>query len=198
MNKILNSSLHLLVKNEIAHLPKLLKYVNPWVDEIVIVDTGSTDGTLEVARQYTDKVFQTRLDHSFSVARNFGLSKVKTEWVFHLDADEWPTEALLHWLSSFVESRRSTLYEGVRVHRHNTVGGNNIGEMTHEWHTRLFRRNFRFEGVLHERININKALNLLTEDAPYKCVLEHFKSVERQERQNIFYEKWKESREVNR
>jgi len=191
MERIRNTSLHLLVKNEALLLPRLLEYLKNYVDEIVIADTGSTDGTLDIARQFTDKVYQIPLAHSFSVARNIALSKATKEWILHIDADEWPTKDLLAWLASFVDSRSSTIYEGVNVHRHNTVGGNDIGEMTHEWHTRLFRYNFRFEGDLHERIDINRSIHLLVASAPYECVLEHFKSVERQEQQNQFYKEWK-------
>lgn len=187
MPKIHGSSLHLLVKDEIALLPRLLEYVSPWMDEIIVVDTGSTDGTLEVARQYTDRVFQVHLDHNFSVARNFGLSKAKREWIFHLDADEWPTETLLNWLVRFVGDRKSTQYEGVAIRRHNTVGGENIGDMTYEYHIRFFRRMYRFEGRVHERIN---AADRHVIRAPRMAIIEHFKSAARQERQNKFYEAW--------
>jgi len=57
-----DSSLHLLVKDEAMLLPKLLEYVSPWVEEIIIVDTGSTDGTLEIARGFTDSVFEMPLE----------------------------------------------------------------------------------------------------------------------------------------
>ena len=190
MTKIRGSSLHLLVKNEIALLPRLLEYVSPWVDEIIVVDTGSTDGTLEVARRFADRVFQIHLDHNFSVARNFGLSKVKTEWVFHLDADEWPTEILLEWLARFVNDRKSTQYEGVDVRRHNTVGGEPIGDRTFEYHTRFFRRMHRFEGCVHEKINVS---DNWVERAPRMAMIEHFKSAARQERQNEFYEEWRDA-----
>jgi len=185
---IRGASLHLLVKNESALLPGLLEYVSPRVDEIIVVDTGSTDATLEIVRQYTDSVFQTLLDYDFSTARNLGLSKVSKEWVLHLDADERPTEILLNWLAHFVDDRKSTLYEGVAVHRYNTVGGQEIGKMTHEWHTRFFRKTYRFEGNVHERINtpVRRVIR-----APYVAMIEHFKSAERQERQNILYEEWK-------
>lgn len=187
MKKIHGSSLHLLVKNEIALLPRLLEHVSPWMDEIIIIDTGSTDGTLEAARKYTDRVFQIFLDHDFSTARNFGLSKVKTEWVFHLDADEWPTEILLEWLAHFVDDRKSTQYEGVSILRHNLVGGERIGDRTLEQHIRFFRRTYRFEGHIHERINVSDDWVMR---APFLARIEHFKSAARQEHQNIFYEEW--------
>lgn len=187
MTKIPSSSLHLLVKNEIALLPRLLEYVSPWVHEIIVVDTGSTDGTLEVARQYTDRVFQVFLDHNFSFARNFGLSKAKMEWIFHLDADEWPTKDLLTWLVAFASGRSSAQYEGVAIHRHNTVGGEDIGDRTHEYHVRFFRRRYRFQGRIHERLNV---ADFFVKRAPFVAMIEHFKSAARQERQNIFYEEW--------
>ena len=190
MKKIRSSSLHLLVKNEVALLPRLLEHIDPWVVEIVVVDTGSTDDTLEVARRFTDRVFQVHLGHDFSVARNFGLSKVKTEWVFHLDADEWPTEILLDWLARFVNDRKSTQYEGVSIRRHNTVGGKGIGDMTYEQHTRFFRKTYRFEGRIHERINVS---DNWVERAPRMALIEHFKSAARQERQNEFYEEWRDA-----
>jgi len=179
----------MLVKNEIALLPKLLEYVSPWVCEIVIVDTGSTDGTLEVARRYTDRVFQFHLGHDFATARNFGLSKVKREWVFHLDADEWPTEVLLRWLVRFADDRKSAQFEGVKILRHNTIDGEPIGDRTYEYHVRFFRRMYRFEGRIHEIIN---AANSHVKQAPRMALIEHFKSAARQERQNAFYEEWKE------
>ena len=190
MSRIRDSSLHLLVRNEMLLLPKLLEYVESWVDEIVVVDTGSTDGTLEVARRYTDRVFQVHLDHNFSVARNFGLSKVKTEWVFHLDADEWPTEILLEWLARFVNDRKSTQYEGVTIRRHNTVGGKDIGDRTFEYHIRFFRKTYRFEGCVHERISVS---DNWVERASRMALIEHFKSAARQERQNEFYKEWRDA-----
>lgn len=189
--KIHGSSLHLLVKNEIVLLPKLLEYVSPWVEEIIVVDTGSTDGTIDVAGQYTPAVFQTPLDLNFGAARNFALSKVTKNWVFHLDADEWPTKDLLTWLASFVNRRGSVVYPGVAIHRYNTVSGEDIGFRTHEWHTRFFRhtRWCRFEGQIHESVNVPASM---VKQAPYDAMIEHFKSTERQERQNKLYERWKQ------
>jgi len=189
--RIHDSSLHMLVKDEIDLLPRLLEYINEWVDEIIIVDTGSTDGTLDLVRKYTPNVFQMPLNRNFSAARNFGLSKATKSWIFHLDADERPTESLLLWLTRFVGRRASTLYDGVSIHRHNLVGGNPIGRATHERHVRFFRNTawYRFEGLVHEHINVPEALVL---DAPRELLIEHYKTVERQNMQNAFYETLKE------
>ena len=57
-------------------------------DEIVIVDTGSTDKTKEIARKYTDKIYDFPWIDDFAAARNYALSKCTGDWVFHIDCDD--------------------------------------------------------------------------------------------------------------
>lgn len=81
-------SLCVIVRDEAVALPLMLESAKDFVDEIVIVDTGSTDGTPDVARRYTDKVFFREWDNSFANARNFSLEQATGEWILILDADE--------------------------------------------------------------------------------------------------------------
>ena len=85
-------SIGLIVKNEEARLDKCLAVIKKVIDtvpgEIVVVDTGSTDGTVEIAKKYTDKVYDFEWIDDFAAARNFGLSKCSGEWFMYLDADE--------------------------------------------------------------------------------------------------------------
>lgn len=83
-----NISLCMIVKNEEKHLPRCLESARPHVDEIVIVDTGSTDGTLEIAHRYGAKIFSFSWTGDFSEARNYALALVERPWVLWLDADE--------------------------------------------------------------------------------------------------------------
>ncbi|MEN6464701.1 MAG: glycosyltransferase [Syntrophaceae bacterium] len=78
----------MIVKNEEAFLAQCLESVRPHVDEIVIVDTGSTDGTVDIAKRYTDKVYLHPWENSFSKARNYSLSYAAGDWIFIIDADE--------------------------------------------------------------------------------------------------------------
>ncbi len=78
----------MIVKNEEAFLAQCLESVKLYVDEIVIVDTGSTDSTADIARRYTDKVFFHPWEDSFSKARNYSLSYATGDWIFIIDADE--------------------------------------------------------------------------------------------------------------
>ncbi|MFK7849146.1 MAG: glycosyltransferase [Rhodothermales bacterium] len=79
----------MIVKNEEENLGKCLSLARPHVDEIVIVDTGSTDRTLEIARQYADVLDEIEWPGSFSVARNHSLSLAKSDYILILDGDEY-------------------------------------------------------------------------------------------------------------
>ncbi len=81
-------SLCMIVKNEEQFLAQCLESVREFVDEMVIVDTGSSDRTVEIAREYGAKVYFHEWQHSFSEARNYSLQFVTSEWVLQLDADE--------------------------------------------------------------------------------------------------------------
>jgi len=80
-----------IVKNEAENLAKSIKSLKTQVNEIVVVDTGSTDNTIVVARKLGAKVYSFPWQDDFSKARNFALSKVKGDWLVLLDADEYFT-----------------------------------------------------------------------------------------------------------
>ena len=81
-------SLCMIVKNEEAILARCLDSVADLVDEIVIVDTGSSDGTKEIAKKYTSKVFDFNWIDDFAAARNFAFSKASMDYIYSADADE--------------------------------------------------------------------------------------------------------------
>ncbi|MEE3719193.1 glycosyltransferase [Tumidithrix elongata RA019] len=81
-------SLCMIVKNESQNLARCLESVKAFVDEIVIVDTGSTDDTVEIAKSYGAKIDYFPWCHDFAAARNYSLSKATSEWILFLDADE--------------------------------------------------------------------------------------------------------------
>jgi tetratricopeptide (TPR) repeat protein len=81
-------SLCLIVKNEEATLRRCLTSAAPYVDEIIVVDTGSTDRTVDVAREAGGKVFSFPWTGDFSAARNKALHHATADWIFSLDADE--------------------------------------------------------------------------------------------------------------
>lgn len=81
-------SLCMIVKNEEDTLARCLISVRDVVDEIIIVDTGSTDKTKEIAGLFTDKIYDFEWVNDFSVARNFSFSKATKDYIFWMDADD--------------------------------------------------------------------------------------------------------------
>lgn len=81
-------SLCMIVKNEENTLSRCLESVKDIVDEIILVDTGSTDSTVEIAKSYGAKVFFYKWDNSFANARNYSLSKASKDWILIMDADD--------------------------------------------------------------------------------------------------------------
>ncbi len=78
----------MIVKNEQEFLENALKSIAPLADEIIIVDTGSTDNTKHIASKYTPKVYDFIWNNNFAQARNFSTSKASSDWIFVLDSDE--------------------------------------------------------------------------------------------------------------
>lgn len=81
-------SLCMIVKNEEKVLARCLDSIVDLMDEIIIVDTGSTDKTKEIAKKYTDNIYDFKWIDDFSAARNFAFSKATKDYIYTADADE--------------------------------------------------------------------------------------------------------------
>ena len=81
----------MIVKNEELVIGRILKQVKAFADEIVIVDTGSSDNTKLVAKKYTDKVFDYAWDNNFANARNYSFKMATCDYIMWLDADDYIT-----------------------------------------------------------------------------------------------------------
>ena len=81
-------SLCMIVKNEKSTLDRCLSSIADIMDEIIIVDTGSTDGTKDIAKRYTAKVYDFPWVDDFSLARNFAFEKATCDYIYSADADE--------------------------------------------------------------------------------------------------------------
>lgn len=141
----------LIVKNEEAHLERCLASVQGVCDEIVVVDTGSTDRTLEIAKKFGARIGHFDWCDDFSAARNVSLDLATGHWALWIDADEELTP----------ESHNAIREALIRPH----FGGyflkivnlmDDDGDANQYVHTpvRLFRRipEIRFEGRIHEQV----------------------------------------------
>ena len=82
-------SVCVIMRNEEMNIERCLRSVAGAVDEIVVVDTGSTDASVQIARRFTDQVYFYEWDHDFSRAKNFALEQATGDWIVFLDADEY-------------------------------------------------------------------------------------------------------------
>jgi glycosyltransferase involved in cell wall biosynthesis len=85
-------SVVLITKNEERIISRCLDSVR-WADEVVVVDSGSTDKTLEIAKRFNARIFK-RTWAGYSAQKNFAISKAKGQWILSLDADEIITDGL--------------------------------------------------------------------------------------------------------
>lgn len=150
-NKIPKLSLCMIVKNEEDVLARCLKSVKSIVGEIIIVDTGSTDKTPEIAKEFGATILHHEWGDDFCSARNYSLDHVTGEWVLVLDADE-----VLIYDSSEQIARLLTdnQAEGYFIRVVNLLGDPPDLETSDDMVVRLFRNRpeYRFEGVIHEQI----------------------------------------------
>jgi tetratricopeptide (TPR) repeat protein len=152
--KNMTLGLCMIVKDEEEMLGKCLAAVAPAVDEIVIVDTGSTDRTIEIAKRYGAKVIEQAWTGSFSEARNISFEHATTDWIVYLDADEiLVAEDVARLRSLTGRVWREAFYLALTSFTGET---GDAGAVTNSV-LRVFRNRpvYRFEGRLHEQIGHN-------------------------------------------
>ncbi|WP_201002514.1 tetratricopeptide repeat-containing glycosyltransferase family 2 protein [Paenibacillus glycanilyticus] len=147
-------SLCMIVKNEEKHLPGCLDSVLGIADEIIIVDTGSTDETIAIAERYGAQVIRSGWEHDFAKARNIGVERASGEWILFLDADEQLDAATKSQLLEYAgHAELSALLLQIR----NQVGPDHDQGSTIHPVLRMFRNDpaHRFEGRIHEQISFS-------------------------------------------
>lgn len=124
-NKII-LSVGMIVKNEENHLEKCLSALKKLLDnvpsELIIVDTGSTDRTKEIALKYTDKVYDFEWIDDFAAARNCGLEKAVGEWFMFIDADEYLDENCEEMIQFFTMPEVNERYNSASIMLYNYMG----------------------------------------------------------------------------
>ena len=135
----------LIVKNEARYLDTCLRSLAGLVDEVVVVDTGSTDTSKRIAKKRGARLFDFEWIDDFAAARNHALDHARGEWILYIDADERvrPTSA-----SRLREQLSSSAHVAYYVRLHSRP------RFTPYWEMRLFRNDprVRFRGVIHENI----------------------------------------------
>ena len=148
-------SLCMIVKNEERILKRCLDSVKDLVDEIVIVDTGSTDATKRIAAEYTDRIYDFAWIDDFSAARNFAFSKATKEYIYSADADEVLSEENRQRFRLLKETLLPEI-EIVQMKYGNQLQNGTVYNFDEEYRPKLFKRlrNFVWEEPIHEMVRL--------------------------------------------
>lgn len=177
-------SLCMIVKNEEEFLPQCLESVKDIVDEIIIVDTGSTDNTVSIANSFGAKVLHHKWDNDFSKARNISLRHATGDWILVLDADECIAKRDLAKIKNLIETSEYVGYYLVQRNYSNEIGLSEWESSKNDpyseskaaagWYPNIIARLFKndkrifFQGVVHEIVDysLTKAGKVKKVDIP--------------------------------
>ena len=140
----------ILTYNVEANITECIKSAQ-FADEIVVIDSGSTDKTIEIATSLGVKCIFHSMREGFAAQRNFALTQTNAEWVMFLDADERITSELSDEIRSVISNQEAYSWEILRV---NILFGQRVyyGGHSPDWSLRLYPRTaIRWEGSVHEK-----------------------------------------------
>ncbi|RAT98716.1 glycosyltransferase family 2 protein [Brevibacillus sp. Leaf182] len=142
-----------ITKNEEKNLPVCLKSIQSIVSEIIVVDTGSTDRTVQIAKEFGARVFSFEWIHDFAAARNYAIEQASSDWIIFLDADEYFSPDCVQYLpGAILEATQKELDMILCMMSHIEP---KTGKLTFSnIHIRIFRNHpqIRYVGAIHERI----------------------------------------------
>ena len=151
-----------ITKNESKQIRNCLESVK-WVDEIIILDSGSTDDTVAICREYTDKVFATDWP-GFGIQKNRAIQKTACDWILSIDADESVSEELRREIEEAIRQPGNRV--AYQIPRRSSYCGRFMrhGGWWPDYVTRLFRQGVaRFsDDLVHERLMVQGATARLT------------------------------------
>ncbi len=150
-------SVCLIVKDEELVLERCLACAKSFADEIVIVDTGSTDATKQIAKKFTDKIYDFKWHDDFACARNFAFSKAKYGLVMWLDADDI---VLNDDIAKIQELKNRKKHPDMYMLWYVQSCDENLVPTCKFWRERIVKRskNFKWKGFVHEFIPLSNSL----------------------------------------
>jgi glycosyltransferase involved in cell wall biosynthesis len=155
-------SIIILAKNDQNMIRDCLKSV-AWADEIIIIDTGSTDKTISIVKKILPDIKIIKADSgSFDYWRNLGKEKAQGDWIFYLDTDERVTKELKQEIKNATSKEKYSVY---RMPRENYYFGKRVkyGGSWPDYVTRLFKKDklIKWKGIIHESPIFNGNLGTL-------------------------------------
>ena len=176
-------SVSLIVFNEEETLDQCLKSVKDF-EEIIYIDTGSTDRSVDIAGTYTDKIFPRENNPNLNINKNFGFDQASGEWILSLDGDEVITPELKEEISEIINT--GSEYSGFFIPRKNHYLGRWLkrGAQYPDYQLRLFKKEKgKFECKhIHERLKIDGKIGKLKNHMlhfPYNKVSKYISKFDR-------------------
>ena len=146
-------SVTVITYNEEDNLSRCMESLKGLADEVIVVDSGSDDETVSIARKYGGKVFFRKFD-DFSSQKNWAVSKASSEWILSLDADEQLSEELADEIKEAIKNKN---YLGYLIPRRNFILGAEIkhSRWSPDKHIWLWRKDFgKWVGNVHEEVMV--------------------------------------------
>ncbi len=147
-------SVTIITLNEEENITKLLKDLKGFADEIIVVDCGSTDKTIEVAKKFGAKTYFRKFDN-FANQKNWAMSKAKEEWILSIDGDEVISDQLKQEIKQAVNNKQ---YSGYLISRRNFILGKEIkySRWSPDKHIWLWKKNYgKWVGDVHEEVKVS-------------------------------------------
>lgn len=151
----------ILTKDEEKNIKDVIENVRNSVDEVIVIDSGSTDRTVSLAQQHGAKVLFRKWDNDFAAQRNFALQNTESKWILYLDADERLSYKLIAAIKSAVDDDQDKQYS---IKRKSVAFGKefNYGVLKPDFVPRLFRRSHvTWVNKVHEKPVCSDKLELL-------------------------------------
>lgn len=161
-------SVCIITKDEEKNIGQCLACIKPTGFEIVVVDTGSSDRTKEIAREYTDKVYDFAWCNDFAAARNYAVSKASGDYILTLDCDEFLEASDVEELLQLIKQHPGQVGR-IRLKNVFTQSGERRENL--EWLNRIFpKEGFYYAGRIHEQITAEDGSLYETYQSPVSVV----------------------------
>lgn len=173
MGKIINISQAMIVKNEEKNIERALSWGKAIVSEQIVVDTGSTDRTVEIAESMGAKVYHFKWIDDFSAAKNFAIEKCSGSWIIFLDADEYFDEKDASKIPEYIKDTEENGGEGIFTYLVNLDENGNAGSSA--THIRIFKNinSLRYKRRIHEQLCHKDGHNIKVLDATQELTIWH-------------------------
>jgi len=174
-------SVSIIVKDEEDNIERCLKSIYNWADEIIVVDSGSTDNTLKICKKYNCKIHKTHW-LGFGKTKQLGVNLTENDWILSIDADEEISNQLKKEIKDIIVSNK---FNGAYIKRISYYLGRQIkySGWQNDYPLRLFNKRYgNFDdATVHESVVLNKSKTLKISEPiyhyPYKTLHEHISKI---------------------